>query len=545
MKGSGRKDKGKKPTTVAVPRMLQPSTTTRRGLPSPASNSKASSSSAPFSSSSAPSSSSSASNSHRRGQIPSETNLGATGQDSHIPESDTSATAGHGKRQREDDSHTAEAEQARKKKLRKILKAMKRVVETRKVSTEIENYHDQARLVPRLINPFLDPRGVLMYGRAHDDGAESPCPEDSDSDSDQELDEDEACKKQDRRDEYAQHCELLAQYNALQLIIPDLADDIALLDDEQVDVISAYIKYESQKARTTDFSHVSERVFQYIPRTSFFRTPLDMPTEKWQCGWEGFVTAYLLCPPPLRDRFKADWQQLCDDIKNPESDITIVSDDFPLCLFNIDAIRKKDQTHGPLTGFLRSDLMKLVFKSLWTGPISTKRDSARPKNTPGKPSLSQKYDMKIVTPRMLAYVAVLLRHSLTTREWANDDHQFHNVEFFDKMVALFDEPLSPWASETLEWEVFGIVPRARDAHKNKCRETIAQLARKYNKAARLAAQQGPTYTAVTESTPAPFNADSDNDVPIEKGRTPDGDDNNDEDSQPSPTETSHAAEHEP
>ena len=107
--------------------------------------------------------------------------------------------------------------------------------------------------------------------------------------------------------------------------------------------------------------------------------------------------------------------------------------------------------------------------------MSMKRDVARAKNTPGKPSLSEKYKMNTITPRMLAYVAVLvccltsliyllsvcatsctdhlqqIRHSLTAGEWANSDLDFDNVEFFDRIVALFDEPLSPWASETLEW----------------------------------------------------------------------------------------------
>ncbi|KAI0754537.1 hypothetical protein C8Q80DRAFT_1266146 [Daedaleopsis nitida] len=62
-----------------------------------------------------------------------------------------------------------------------------------------------------------------------------------------------------------------------------------------------------------------------------------------------------------------------------------------------------------------------------------------------KPSLSQKYDIHKVTPRMLAYTAVLVWHSLTDKDWSVMDVHYNNAEFFDKIVDLFKEPLTPWA----------------------------------------------------------------------------------------------------
>ncbi|KAI0750002.1 hypothetical protein C8Q80DRAFT_1165335 [Daedaleopsis nitida] len=380
-----------------------------------------------------------------------------------------------------------------------------------RVSKEIDTVHDRARLIPRVVNPFVDPLAALSVGRARSqpngDDRPSECME-SDDDSDEELSEEELREKEERyqchthyayietssivcrSNERAQQRELLHQYDTILYLIPNLTEDIDLLEDEDIDTLAAYIKYDSGKARTTDFNHVSDRLWKYVAMVGYFPDP---PTslEKWECGWEGYHTAALLCPPPLRDLFIKDWEEFCDNVKDPESDITIVADDWPIVLFDMDILLGDDLPHGPLSGFLRSRLLKLMFKSLWTGPISTKCDSARVRSTPGKPPLSHKYDIDTVSPRMLAYVAVLLRHALTTSEWKISDLQFNNSDFFDKIVALFEEPLTPWASETLEWwnrEIFGTVSRMPKADPG--RKTIAQLAREHHKAVRRAMKAG-------------------------------------------------------
>ncbi|KAI0747130.1 hypothetical protein C8Q80DRAFT_822650 [Daedaleopsis nitida] len=495
--------KGKKPQSLAVPRTLPSSTAARRqpapskgekSKPSAAStkskpsaattNSKASSMSTcapftvPLSSSSAPSS---------------DSILPRDSSPSPQAQSSSSSSAPASTRERPHDQCASEDDKtARKIKWQNILEVMQHNVETRKVSKEIDSFHDLARLIPRVVNPFIDPLAAFMVGRARtqpdaDTNPADYCDSDSE-DSDEEISEEELRNKQERSHERAQQRELLHQYDALLNLIPDLSSDVDLLDDEDIDTLAAYIKYDAGKARTTDFNHVSERIWKYIAMSGWFPdTPVSL--EKWQCGWEGYHTAALLCPPPLHDLFKKDW--FCNKVKDPESDITIVADDWPLALFDMDALYSADQLHGPLSGFLRSKLFKLMFQSIWTGPISTKCDGARGKSTPGKPPLSHKYRINDVSPRMLAYVAVLLRHALTTAEWKMSDLQFNNSDFFDKIVALFEEPPTPWASETLEWwnkEIFGTVSRTPQADPG--RKTIAELAREHHKAVRRAMKAG-------------------------------------------------------
>ncbi len=53
----------------------------------------------------------------------------------------------------------------------------------------------------------------------------------------------------------------------------------------------------------------------------------------------------------------------------------------------------------------------------------------------------------------LAHIHCLLqvRHALTSGSWNVMDHHFDNSNFFDRIVALFKEPMSAWARELLEW----------------------------------------------------------------------------------------------
>ncbi|KAI0752316.1 hypothetical protein C8Q80DRAFT_1266872 [Daedaleopsis nitida] len=367
--------------------------------------------------------------------------------------SSSSAPWSSTKRLRDEDDNE-EDKFTRKTKWRNVLQVMQHDVETRKVSKEKDNFNDQARLIPRIVNPFVDPLAALMVGRARSQ---------PDADNNSLADEEKLHDKQGRSNEHAQQRELQCQYDAMLYLILHLTLDVHLLEDDDIDTLAAYIKYNSGKARTTDFCHgVSERLWRYITMSDYFSNS-STSLEKWERDGEGF----------------------CDKVKDPESDITIVTDG-------------DDQMHDPLSGFPRSKM----FKSLWTGPISTKCDSARTKSTPGKLPLSHKYHINAVSARMLAYVAVLLPLALTTAERKMSDVQFNNSKFFDNIVALFEDPMTPWASETLEWWN-RTVSRAPQADPG--RKTIARLAREHHKAVRQTMKAGLDPSQIT-STKKPFSS---------------------------------------
>ena len=94
------------------------------------------------------------------------------------------------------------------------------------------------------------------------------------------------------------------------------------------------------------------------------------------------------------------------------------------------------------------------------------QSGSRKDKTPGKPPPARTYNVTRVTPRMIAYAAAQvrfifpfvqyltprqLRHSLTAKDWDIRDNDFNYADFFDGLVALFCEPLTPWARNMLGW----------------------------------------------------------------------------------------------
>ncbi len=60
-----------------------------------------------------------------------------------------------------------------------------------RTSDDLEDYHDQARMVPRLVHPFMDVYEVLMFGRAYK-GTDMTWDEDDEDDEDDIESEDES-----------------------------------------------------------------------------------------------------------------------------------------------------------------------------------------------------------------------------------------------------------------------------------------------------------------------------------------------------------------
>ncbi|KAI0700507.1 hypothetical protein C8T65DRAFT_742033 [Cerioporus squamosus] len=393
----------------------------------------------------------------------------------------------------------------RRAKLRKIIKAMRSDTDQRKTSKHLKKYKRKARMVPRLIHPFMDPYEALEFGRAYkgsetllDDGDNSS-DDDDDSDgssdsSDDELeseDEDEDNdarekrlreKKEQRAAERARKIELQYQYNALLKLIPNLKTDIALLDDDDIEVLAKYIKHQSGKARASDSAHLVDRVIQYIAvaRGDMDSEPYPTAVDKSRRGFHEYVTARELVPPVLREPFKYTeaWKDLCNEILGNKVHVTAA--DYPTFLFDLQlSFENKDA--NILDGLMRGLLYLMAAKSLWTGPLSSKILGGRKLKTPGKPPIAISNKVSKITPRILAYTAVQLRHSMTAGSWNVMDLDFDNSDFFNRIVALFEEPMSDWAKELLDWwnmQVFGNMSKAHAKNLTRGRSTMDDMVQK-------------------------------------------------------------------
>ncbi|KAI0071792.1 hypothetical protein K474DRAFT_569447 [Panus rudis PR-1116 ss-1] len=110
------------------------------------------------------------------------------------------------------------------------------------------------------------------------------------------------------------------------------------------------------------------------------------------------------------------------------------------------------------SGLCRGPLLLSVFRAIFTGPRTATAD---PGMLPGKAPIAKKNQMTTVTPRHIAYAAVMTRYGLSSQSsWTDRDGRFKVPRFFLKVIGLFESDVE-WAKETLDWwnaEVFATDP---------------------------------------------------------------------------------------
>ncbi|RDX47559.1 hypothetical protein OH76DRAFT_1484681 [Lentinus brumalis] len=396
------------------------------------------------------------------------------------------------------------------------IKIMEEDNKTRNVSKSISDYHNKARLVGRHIHPFINAHQALTFGLTYKEGdfdwddEDDAMDEDEDEDEDADADEDaDESPKEKRARELADKKELFYQYNALLKTMPDLKTDVHLLTDAELETLADFIQKGASKARGTDTSHLVNRIITYMqiadrkPKKGVPKLPPIL--TKALRGYGNYHTARALLPPSARESLDSDWETLCESILDKR--LHIVAEDWPSFLFDIDMYETTDATL--LDCLFRSPLFKMLYKSLWTGAVTAGMDGCRPEKVPGKSPIGVHYKLKEVTPRSLAYTAVLAREVLTAHDWSLMDLDFNNCDFFNSLVALFALPLSPWAKETLDWwsmEVYGNMSARTTKKLVGSRRTTAKAIHETLKAMASAAKKGKMVMR-TASSPAPEPSD--------------------------------------
>lgn len=134
-----------------------------------------------------------------------------------------------------------------------------------RVTHDIDNLRMAARLVSRVIHPFISSHDALVFGAKYAQDNPDAASDDSDSDDDDDDDEDQdedvakAAKKSAvpyfllspcvhmsdepiiREDARLQKWEYLYQFHALLDIMPDLKTDLDILDEDQLITYSDFV----------------------------------------------------------------------------------------------------------------------------------------------------------------------------------------------------------------------------------------------------------------------------------------------------------------
>ncbi|KAF8156612.1 hypothetical protein B0H34DRAFT_847204 [Crassisporium funariophilum] len=100
----------------------------------------------------------------------------------------------------------------------------------------------------------------------------------------------------------------------------------------------------------------------------------------------------------------------------------------------------------------RNPVLVMVWKHIFTCPSSALKDG--PGRTKTRSSQAKMNKMLSVTPRSIAYVCLMLRHSISDIEdWRTEDKLFKREEFYEFIMALFDngdDKESDWVKDTIE-----------------------------------------------------------------------------------------------
>ncbi|GBE82985.1 hypothetical protein SCP_0500280 [Sparassis crispa] len=282
--------------------------------------------------------------------------------------------------------------------------------------------------------------------------------------------------------------ELIYTFEAIITFIPGLKDQLAYMgeDIDAVDILGSYLNHYATDARDDHLGSLRERIINYIPDFGDGYPTLKPQDSKWKRGFQSTTTGCLLCPQSMLSDFLAEPDGFCRQVCDGEIDVA--SDEFPSFLYDQD-LYDPDELDA---GLLKGPVLLSCFKSLITGPgsaSSNRGDREGGSSRPGRPPLAKKYDMTHVSPRSIAYVAVLVRFLLNSQHsWSNIDVNFNLEEFFFEILRLFQD--EEWGEATLDWwnkSVFG-TPAKSAKKKTRPQSAIAKL--KAQRAARAAAQSG-------------------------------------------------------
>ncbi|KAG1767014.1 hypothetical protein EDD22DRAFT_844769 [Suillus occidentalis] len=255
-------------------------------------------------------------------------------------------------------------------------------------------------------------------------------------------------------------------YIELARVLPWLHGKLGDLDHED----SEDMLRKANAARGDDTSTLKELVAAWVNQ-EFRPSPLIKLHDKHSRGFVSDICGKLLCP--------AEWDWSQDSVKAGIRDRTteyIISENsWPLFVYENYQVNSDDLEEG----FLKSRLLVLAFKAVFTSPSSARetdgdgdgadiiennrRARRRSDQTKVKTCVASIINMRKVTPRAIAYIACQVRFALSSvSSWRTIDGDFDYEAFWCNIVDFFEDVPGPVTrrkvDKLLEWwtrKIFG------------------------------------------------------------------------------------------
>ncbi|PSR71615.1 hypothetical protein PHLCEN_2v12468 [Hermanssonia centrifuga] len=297
-----------------------------------------------------------------------------------------------------------------------------------KLVDEYKQLTHEARWVPLSISPFLDTEFTIRNG--------APLPEDPSMPVE---DLEEISEMSPKEIKELRYC-----YNALKKTITTIRENEGLWEGNSLAALIGTIDSYIGRARSDDLGQLKREVLGLIPKREGVEPLAFNNPNKSARGWAHVSTGRLLCPCNRLEEFDANPKRFCRDVENGV--IQINAEDFPCFLYPEDSYNPDNVEEG----LLRGEFLRSVFRSIYTGPRTATKEAPGP--SAGRPSKAKQHNMTKVTPRSIAYAAIVGRFSICGQDgWALEDGRYKLEDLFNNIVELFDDPSDSWCIDTLEW----------------------------------------------------------------------------------------------
>ncbi|KIM78735.1 hypothetical protein PILCRDRAFT_75154, partial [Piloderma croceum F 1598] len=215
-------------------------------------------------------------------------------------------------------------------------------------------------------------------------------------------------------------------FNHLLHMIPELRERLMEASTEEIVHMGELIQKGSASARSDDTKSLKGAILDWItPRGQPLNPPLTR-NVKTDRGFHHERTGALLCPAGL------DWSS--NEIKEKlcNGEISVLGDHWPVFLYHGYNYDPED----PWNGLLRSTLLVLAYKHIFTSPSSVDKE---PKAT--RSGNARIHGMTHVTRPSIAYVATqVVRFALSSSPvFSRTDTVTDSERFYNTVLALLDD----------------------------------------------------------------------------------------------------------
>ncbi|KAJ2922523.1 hypothetical protein H1R20_g14572, partial [Candolleomyces eurysporus] len=229
-------------------------------------------------------------------------------------------------------------------------------------------------------------------------------------------------------------------FHELLRLVPDLEERVWNKDANSNDIlyIATMLAKGVSGARSDDTKSLKSAIIDLITPKGSVLTPALSRNVKTDRGFFHVTTGKYLCPTEL------DWNN--EETRNAlrSGKIVTTGDQWPIFLY--DALRYNPE--NPWEGFMKSNVMVSAYKHIFTSPSSV---DGEPRAT--RSGNAAIHGMKRVTPGSLAYVATLVRFSLTSSPtFSRTDRVTDNERFYNLVLEALEDPEEATEVDALlEW----------------------------------------------------------------------------------------------